>query len=64
MSPAAFRATKAATVRPLGKVIEAVPMPPFIPEPPLPPNLPTVAPAPAPTLPSAMAPVVASFAAA
>ena len=62
MSPPAFTATIAAMVRPLGSVIDAVPMPPFMGLPP-PANLPTVAPAPAPILPSAIAPVVAAFAA-
>ncbi len=51
MSPTAFTATIAATTRPFGMVSAALPMPDFIA---LigPPSLPTVAPAPAPTLPS------------
>ncbi len=62
MSPTAFTATMAATIRPLGRVIDALPRPDFV-ERPAPPNLPTVAPAPAPTLPSTTAAVVAASAA-
>ena len=51
MSPTALTATIAATTRPLGSVMDADPRPPFIERPR--PILPTVAPAPAPTLPSA-----------
>ena len=55
MSPIALTATIAATTRPLGNVIADDPIPAFIGPPPTvscPRNLPTVAPAPAPTLPS------------
>ena len=61
-SPRALTATSAATTRPFGSVIAALPMPPFMARP-RPPILPTVAPAPAPTLPSATGPSVAAFAA-
>ena len=50
MSPAALTATIAATTRPLGMRSAALPRPPFI-DVPGPPILPTVAPAPAPTVP-------------
>ena len=49
-SPTALTATRAATTSPLGSVMEALPTPPFIARP-IPASLPTVAPAPAPTLP-------------
>ena len=49
MSPTALTATIAATTSPFGSLIAADPMPAFIG---FPPDLPTVAPAPAPTLPS------------
>ena len=61
-SPTALTATTAATVSPSARVIEAVPIPPFIARP-RPRSFPTVAPAPAPTLPSAGAAVVAARAA-
>ncbi len=51
-SPAALTTTIAATIRPSGSVMDALPMPPFMPRS-MPPVLPIVAPAPAPTLPSA-----------
>ena len=58
-SPTALTATIAATTSATfglaGTLIDAVPMPPFMAPPP--PILPTVAPAPAPTLPSATIPV-------
>jgi hypothetical protein len=61
-SPTGFAATSAATTRPSGSVIAAVPIPDFIMRvgPPL---LPRVAPAPAPTEPSATGPFVAASAA-
>jgi hypothetical protein len=62
MSPTALTATMAATTRPLGRAIEALPMPAFI-DRPGPPNLPTVAPAPAPIVPSDTGAVVAAAAA-
>src|SRR5712691_8715497 len=62
MSPTAFTATIAATTSPLGSVMDAVPIPDLV-ERLAPPNLPTVAPAPAPTEPSCTAPVVAASAA-
>ena len=62
MSPRALTATIAATTRPFGRVMAALPMPPFIARS-RPPILPTVAPAPAPTFPSATGPSVAAFAA-
>ena len=52
-SPTAFTAINAATCKPPGTSMSEVPMPPFIARP-GPPSLPTVAPAPAPTLPSSM----------
>src|SRR5439155_1523258 len=61
-SPTAFTATIAPTTRPLGSAMEAVPIPDFV-ERPAPPNFPTVAPAPAPTVPSCTTPVVAASAA-
>ena len=62
MSPTALTATIAATMRPFGRAIEALPMPAFI-DRPGPPSLPTVAPAPAPTDPSVTAALVAAAAA-
>src|SRR5258706_172819 len=61
-SPAALTAAMAPTTRPFGSVIDAEPMPPFI-ERAGPAILPIVAPAPAPTLPSATGPSVAASAA-
>ena len=61
-SPTALTATSAATIRPSGSVIDAVPMPPFIARA-GPASFPTVAPAPAPTLPSATGPADAAAAA-
>ena len=61
-SPSAFTATSAATVTPPGTVIDALPMPAFIARS-MGPSFPTVAPAPAPTLPSATGPDVAAAAA-
>ena len=61
-SPIALTATTAATVSPSSSVIEAVPIPPFIARS-SPRSLPTVAPAPAPTLPSAGAAAPAATAA-
>ena len=61
-SPAAFTATMAPTIRPLGSAMLAEPSPPFMARP-APPILPTVAPAPAPTLPSGTAPFDAVVAA-
>src|SRR4029079_13818878 len=62
-SPAAFTATRAATIKPSGSVIAALPIPAFI-ACSNPPDLPIVAPAPAPTLPSVTGAFVAAFAAA
>ena len=60
--PTALTATIAATVSPSVVVSAADPIPPFIAR--LPPIiLPTVAPAPAPTLPSSIAPALAAAAA-
>ena len=61
MSPTALTATSAATIRPSPITIEAVPTPDFIAPPP--PLFPTVAPAPAPTLPSDTGPSFAASAA-
>src|SRR5438094_747516 len=61
-SPTAFTATMAPTTRPLGSEMDAVPIPDFVARPP-PPNFPTVAPAPAPTVPSCTTPAVAPSAA-
>src|SRR6185503_19495210 len=61
-SPKALTTTSAATVRPFGKVIEALPTPDFNARP-SPAALPIVAPAPAPTLPSTTGAFVALFAA-
>src|SRR5207244_12442865 len=60
--PAALAATMAPTTRPLGSEMDAVPIPDFV-ECPAPPNFPTVAPAPAPTVPSCTTPAVATSAA-
>ena len=62
-SPRALTATSAATTSPSGLTIAVVPSPPFI-ACSRPFILPTVAPAPAPTFPSAILPVVAACAAA
>ena len=61
-SPTALTATMAATTSPFGRTMALVPVPAFI-ERPGPPVLPIVAPAPAPTLPSATGPSVADCAA-
>ena len=62
-SPNAFTATSAETMRPFGSSMEALPMPPFMAcVEPL--DLPMVAPAPAPTLPSRTGAVLAVPAAA
>ena len=69
MSPTAFTTASADTMRPFGNAMDAVPTPPFIgwyAEPVAPnnaPSFPTVAPAPAPTLPSATRPFDAAAAA-
>src|SRR6185312_7197180 len=60
-SPTALTATSAATTRPFGHTRAIDPTPPFMERPPD--ILPTVAPAPAPTLPSATGPFVAAVAA-
>src|SRR5204862_5127903 len=60
MSPTALTATNAATTRPFGRRMAAEPMPAFIGRPA---DLPTVAPAPAPTLPSFTGSAVAAAAA-
>ena len=59
MSPTAFTATSAATTRPFGNAIAAVPTPAFIARSRFPASLPTVAPAPAPMFPSATGPSLA-----
>ena len=61
-SPTAFTTTRAATTRPSGVTIDAVPRPPRIARD-APASLPTVAPLPAPTFPSTAGPAVAVAAA-